>query len=151
MSKKRSPVLKNLDDYILVTRKNMKLAIGAGDHFFIIDRKTDKFEITGNGDIVPRLKKGWWTATGMPHGVNNYISFEFFVDDEKSPTEYKDGFGPIFHYVDAGRMYVHKTERRKTIYTMKGETAMNITQRAPQLLVPVVQKQKEIQVDFLNL
>lgn len=116
----RSNILKNLDDFIAVSRKNMKMALAVGDNFFIIEKKPDgKAEIMGHGHIAPRLRHGWWEVKRMPHGINSYVDWNLFVDQEQNPDEYKDGFSPLFFLIDQQKIFISKTNNSKTIYTQK--------------------------------
>lgn len=117
---KTSNRIKDLSEYIQITRKNIKTGLGIGDHFFVIESVGKQYEVKARGVIRPRLKKGWITVETDAHGVSTIASHTFRCDNEETVAEYHNNvFGPLFNLIDQGVVYKKKTITTKSRYTLR--------------------------------
>jgi hypothetical protein len=115
----RNLLLKNLDDYIMVTDQNKKMALEIGSWFYIIKKKGNAYEICGTGCVRPRLRKGKWYIDNYPLGQAS-ISFDMYSPEEESQEAYMDSeWSIIFKYIKDQNLYIRKTNRNKTNWTLK--------------------------------
>lgn len=116
---KKSTTIKSLDDYIQVTRKNMKMALEIGSHFFLIAKKGKQFDILDVDCIRPRLRKGRISITNFPATLQRTSTVDIWIQDEETPEQYQSShWAPMFEMIDAGKVYIHKTNRQKATFSL---------------------------------
>jgi hypothetical protein len=118
-TKKTTSVIKTIDDFILVTMKNIGMALAVYDHFYIIEKKGKQWEIKDRGDVRPRLKRGMMRIENYPVTASRSSTIECFVPEEETPERYEMHHkAPLRDLVNKGVVYVHKTKREKSKYSL---------------------------------
>jgi hypothetical protein len=111
--------VKTLDDYIKVTDQNKKMALEIGSWFYIIKPKGNAFEICSVGCVRPRLRKGKWIIDNYPM-TQASISFDMYSPAEETQESYMDSeWSVLFKYIKDGVLYIKKTGRNKTNWTLR--------------------------------
>lgn len=95
------------------------MGLSTGDHFFLIQQKGSQHEIIDVQDVRPRMRRGTVFIRNYPIDAQKTITMEFFCRDEETPEEYNDYWEIMWGYVDRGMMYISKSNKQKSHYSLK--------------------------------